>query len=204
MVKILHASDKEAIQQAVFAAEQHTNAEIAVVVARASDEYRAIAMSYGLVLGSVIALLLWREKIATGFPLLLFVQLFFAMLFVTLPFLRHACLRFAPVRLLHHRAAQRAAQEYLHLARHLTPSVPIVLLYVSLAERYVHIHTSRSVREKIADEQWHTVVKTLTSLVTTHGFSHAVIQALGHAGELLKQEFPAGDRVHGSPHVVER
>jgi putative membrane protein len=202
MVKAFSSDDRAALEQALIQAERQTSAEIAVVVAQASDDYRAIVMSYGLALGSFFALLLWHCQGVTEFPALLSVQLVVPALLSFVPPLRHFCLRFAPARLLRHRAAQRAAAEYLHLEHHLPAQAPVLLLYVSLAERYAHIYTSRAVHEKIPGRELHAVVATLTSAVKSEGLKAALTKAVEHAGEMLKGSFPADGRAHAG-HVIE-
>ena len=95
-----------------------------------------------MVLGSFFALLLWHGGVMTEFPALLCVQLAFPALLVfsVVPFLRHFCAVLCAAYFMRERAAQRAAAEYLHLAHHLPANTPIVLIYVSLIERYVHIY----------------------------------------------------------------
>jgi uncharacterized membrane protein len=182
--------DKAAVERALIQAEQATSSEFALIIAKASDEYRSIVLSCGLTLGSIAALLLWHCRGVTEFPLLLCVQLIFPVLMSMVPPLRHLTLRFTPAHLMKRRAAQRAAAEYLHLSHHLPPHSPIVLMYISLTERYVHIHTSRTVREKIPNTQWHEVVRTLTGAVKSQGLKNAVTGAITHAVDILKKDFP--------------
>ena len=84
-----------------------------------------------------------------------------------------------PEKIQYRRAAHRAFEEYLIVSRHVSAATPIVLLYVSLAERYVHILPSRAVREKISDANWNAIVQTLTFSVSSAG-----------AAKLLAAHFP--------------
>jgi putative membrane protein len=194
MVKKLSPEDKAAIEQAIRQANRESSAELAVIITRASDEYRAVSLIIGLVLGTLLATLLWRQRMMTEIYSLFCVQLAVTLLFVSFPFLRHLCLRFEPARILHRRAAERAAAEYMHLTHHLAASVPVILLYVSLAERYVHIYASRCVREKIPDVEWHAVVRTLTTAVKREGVREAMIKVISHASDMLKTAFPPPGR----------
>lgn len=190
MVMSLSDADKELIAQATARAEQASAAEFAVVIARASDEYWAAALFCGLVVGCLIALVKMHWFHAVDFPMLLSLVPATSIVFLAVPFLRHACLRLLPPTMLMQRAAQRAAAEYVNLVHHLPPYVPVVLLYISLAERYVHIYTSREVREIIPDKDWDAVVATLTASAKKEGVRVAIIKAIDHGAEMLAQVFP--------------
>jgi putative membrane protein len=203
MVKLLSESDRAALEDAVHAAERQTSAELAVVVARASDAYSEVALAFGLVIGCLVALGLWHEAKLTDFPRLMFVELIACALVLILPPLRHLSLSMVPKRYMKHRAAQRAADEYLRLTHHLPASAPIVLIYISLAERYVHIYASRFVREKITDTEWDAVVAILTESVKSHGIAKGIINAVEHASDMLKVIFPDTGAKHTVPNVIE-
>lgn len=190
MVKALSKNDRHAVSQAVAEAEKSTSARMAVVVAAASDAYHSYFILYGLCLGSIISMALWMEKLITDFPLLLMAQLAVIVLFSFTP-VRHLCLRLVPRHVRHHRAARRAYEEYLVASRHhASPAIPFVLLFVSLAERYVHVLTSRSVREKISDDAWNAVVNEFTSAMPKEGLERACTRAVQYAARLLVPLFP--------------
>ena len=203
MVKKLSAQDRAAINQAIKEAEQTTSAELAVVIARVSDPYQSIALCCGLAAGSMIALILWYFKGVSLFPFLLAIQLLAALLFMALPWLRHACLAIVPKRLMHYRAGQRAAIEYMHLASHLPERAPVVMIYISLAEHYAHIHASRGVMAHIPATEWNVIVRTLTRYVRDEGFRAGVIKCVKRTGELLSLKFPPGMRHTEIPNVIE-
>ena len=202
MVKILSKVDKEALTQAISEAERTTSAELVVVIAPASDVYQSYLLLYGLISGSTIGLALWIAKIITAFPLLLTIQLVAMALLSFIPWLRHICLRLVPKRILHHRAAHRAYEEYLSVSRHVSSETPIVLLYVSLAEHYAHILTSRSVREKIPDKNWNTIIDELTTAIPSVGIKTACIKAIGMAAKLLAPHFVERGEIHNLAHNV--
>lgn len=202
MVKILSKADKEAVAQAITEAERQTSAELVVVVSPASDAYQSYLLLYGLIAGSTIDIGLWAAKLVTLFPLLLVIQLTVIALLSFTPWLRHLCLRLAPKRIRHHRAAHRAYEEYLSVARHVSAVTPIVLLYVSLAEHYAHILPSRSVREKVPDDSWNAIIGGLTAAIPSEGLPTACIKAIRQATGLLAPHFPEKGEVHSLGHTV--
>lgn len=189
MVKILSKADKEAIAQAITEAERQTSAELVAVIAPASDVYQSYLLLYGLIAGSAIDIGLWAAKLLTAFPFLLAIQLAAIALFSFTPWLRHLLVRLVPKRIRHHRAAHRAYEEYLSVSRHVSAATPIVLLYVSLAEHYAHILTSRSVREKIPDEHWNAVISELTAAVRQTDIQDACVHTIKRMAGMLAPHF---------------
>jgi len=204
MVKHLSRADKNNIAAAIAESERHTSAELAVVIAPASDPYQSFMLLYGLFLGSMVDLGLWEENIVPDFPILLAIQIAAISLLTFAPWLRHLCLRCVPMHIRHHRAGKRAYEEYLIVSRHVSSSVPIVLLYISLAEHYAHILQSRQVREKISDEHWQAIIRELTSSVASTGLAGACIKAVQHSAELLALNFPEQGQPHEHVrHIIE-
>ena len=191
MVKILSTDDKKAVAEAIAKAEQITSAELVAVVAPASDAYQSHLQLYGLIIGSSIATFLWAEKIMSAFPLLFAIQLAVMALFSFVPWLRYHMLWLVPKRTRYHRAAHRAYEEYLAVSQHVSADAPIVLLYISLAEHYAHIVTSRSVREKIPTTQWNIIINNVIATIPAEGIESACSKAISHAAELLAPAFPA-------------
>ena len=200
MVKILSPENKQAVAHAIAEAEAVTSAEIVAVVAAASDAYHTYVLLYGLMVGSAIGMGFWLSNPDIIFPFLLFIQLVVIALFSWIPWLRHQCLRLVPKRIQHRRAAHRAYEEYLVVSRHLHSSAPIVLLYVSQAERYAHILTSRLVREKIPDADWNAVIEAFVALVRKTNLQDACTLAIGRMAQLLTPHFPCV----GAPHRTGR
>lgn len=195
MVRILSKNYKEAVAKAIAEAEKLTSAELVCVIAPASDPYQGILLLYGLIAGSVVALGLWAAKIITVFPLLLAIQLAFMALLAFTPF-RDQFIQFVPKGIRHHRAARRAYEEYLIVSQHVSAQTPIALIYISLAERYVHILTSRSVREKIPDKNWNGVIDTLAAAMRSEGLQTACIHSIRYTADLLAPHFPEKGEAH--------
>ena len=202
MVKLTEKTRKS-IEEAVATAERSTHAEIAVAVAQASDPYHFITLAYGLGVGTVIAATAWLGGITHLIAWVFGAQLATITAFMLIAPLRRACLHFAPKRLLHYRASSRAAVEYVRLTYSLPSQKPVVLLYISLAEHYVHIHASGAVLAVIAVKEWDGIVATLTREIGTDGFEKAVTKCVQNADEMLKAKFPSGSPHTELPNVIE-
>lgn len=203
MVKPLTEVQKQSIREAVEATEASTSAEIAVVVALRSDEYRASAMAAGLGLGTLTALLAWLMAWGLAFSTLLCIQFGLAALVMFLKPLRHATMLFVPGHLRRLRADQRAAQEYMLLTQELAAGAPVILIYISLAERYAHIHTSRLVRKKIPHAQWEQTVQALAAHAKSYGAATAVIETVNALKAPLATHFPQDNGKHSVPDFIE-
>jgi len=178
------------IATAITRAKHTTSAEIVAVVSKASDTYQSYVLLYGLMLGSMIAMGLWAERFVTDFPLLLAVQLGVTMMFSLLPWLHKPLVRLVPKHVRYRRAAHRAFEEYLVVTRHISAATPVLLFYVSLAERYAHILPGRSVREKIPDREWDAVIAEFTASMKTAGLERACTGAISRMAAMLAAHFP--------------
>ncbi len=204
MVVKLTDADKQLISSAIAKAERITSAEIAVVIAPASDAYTSHIFSIGLLAGSLIATGYWFAGMATYFPFLLFIQLSVICAISCSPILRNFCLRLIPKNIQIHRASHRAYAEYMAVSRNVPASVPVVLLYISLAEHYSHIITGSLVNEKILGSIWENVIKEFTVEMQKSPVCDSCVNAIAKISELLVPYFPAGkNQNYISDHIIE-
>lgn len=198
MVKALSKDIKNAIVGAVAEGERRTSAEIVAVVAQVSDGYQGMTMLYGLMLGSVIDLALWAGKGVTAFPELLTIQLLAMTLLTFVPYLRLSCARLVPKPLRHQRAARRAFEEYLSVSRRLPSTTPVVLFYVSLAERYAHILPCRIIRDYVPDATWEIILNEFRFAIAMGNEREAYTKTIGHIADQLAPFFPEMGQGHYS------
>ena len=190
MVKKLSPELKEKIAKAVVEAEQRTSADIALAVLPASDPYQSHLICYGFALGSIIDMGLWTAKTITGFPLLFAIQVTSVLAALFIPLLRGVYLKLVPKRVMHHYAARRACEEYLIVSRHAPAERPVVLLYISLTERYVHILHSRNVLQRVQNEAWETVIQEFTAGMKNDSLQDACLTAIQNIARILESSFP--------------
>ncbi len=181
---------KDAVSAAVEAVEKKTSAHVVTIVAPESDVLREHTFMFGLLVGTGLALILWKEQVIFSFPALLGVQLVPLALVSSVPWVHQLCLKLLPKHLVHHHAARRAYEQYISVTHALPPSAPVVLLYISLAERYVHILASHQVRDKISYDIWNKVVEKFTASMKSEGLQKSAVEAVGSMGDLLAPQFP--------------
>ena len=188
MVK-LSTSDKEKLAATIAAAEAITSAEIICVVAPASSTYNNQVTLLGLMLGSVAAALLWETRQLMNFPWLLLVQLGIVII-ISLPWWRRGLLPLVPKHILQDSARRAAGQEYLNIEAQVSHDVPYILLYMSLAERYVHILPNAVIRAQLSADQWNDIVKNLIAEIKHSNAVQGCALAITQIGEVLAAHFP--------------
>lgn len=189
-------AEKKAIASAVREAEKRTSVDIVVVGAPMSESYASYVLLYGLCFGSIIASLLWIFDVTADFPLLLATQLGLMFLIAIVPALRRALIRLVPRHVQHHQAGRKAYREYLILTQHVSPPALAVLVYTSLAERYVHILPSPAVRKALPHEVWDDLVRHFTATVRQSGLQAACLDIVSRIGDTVAAPFPPGVGSH--------
>ena len=186
MVKNLTPHDHVILNEALKRAAIVTAAKIKLIVVPASDSYRDYALAYGLILGSIAALTLWALDIVMNFPILLGTQLGLIALFDAL----HSLITpLVPHKVRHHRAAQNAMRHYHVLHGHAAPDQAFVLLFVSLAERYVHVITNPIVHQRVP-ENWQSITQSFAAEMRHGDVNAACAHAIDQIAVILAPPFP--------------
>ncbi len=188
---ILNPDDHRLISAAVRDAEQRTSGEIVTVIAGSSDDYHYIP-------------LLWAALIAliAPLPLVLFsgldarsVYLIQLSLFITLALaLRHPALKYrvVPAAIKRRRAHRQAVGQFLAQNLHATRDRTGVLIYASLAERYVEIIADEGIDAKIKPGFWDDVVAKMTGHLKAGEITLGFLGAINDCGAVLAEHFPPG------------
>jgi putative membrane protein len=94
-----------------------------------------------------------------------------------------------PRKTRYQRAALDAMRIYYARCDALPKDKPFVLLFVSLAERYVHIVTNPVVHQRVASD-WHVMTDTFSQSIRADGLRPACIVAVAKITERLVPHFP--------------
>ena len=186
----ISAPDRERIEAAIRAAETKTSGEFVTVVARASDAYLTLPTLYasGLALMTPLVLSLLRVE-TRALPLFLiqvavFVTL--ALVFLWTP----VTMRLVPHGAKMHRAARLAREQFFLRGLHETADRHGVLLFVSVAERYVEIIADRGIHAKVPEGAWDGIVGEFTRAVREGRVADGFVMAIERCGRLLASHFP--------------
>jgi uncharacterized membrane protein len=177
MVKTLAAEEQDAIAQALRAAEAQTSAALATVIVPVSDTYLTYALVDGFLAASLTDIALWFSHIVTDVAWLLVIQLA-VMALALLPAYRRCMARFLPRHIRHHHAAKSAVLAFHHLLHQTPPEKPVVMLYVALTERYVHILHSRALNDTIDKAVWQEIVDRFTATMKAADIKTACLGAV--------------------------
>lgn len=200
----LTKAERESLRAAVEAAEKTTSAEFVTVLARESDDY---VFPSTLAASAVTFFLSGPAALFLGNPVLLFacqsgVFILLALLF-RLPALRA---RFVPLALRRRRAQRHARLLFLDLGLHRTRDRTGVMLFVSLAERYVEIIADDGVQEHLgSNEAWENVVAEFVAAVKAGRAAEGMTKAVEACAAILATQLPrAPDDENELPdHLIE-
>jgi putative membrane protein len=189
----MSTADRQRIQQAVRAAERGTSAEFVTVLARRSDGYlfeslfvASVASSVALALPAILWFVGWPGSI----PRLVGIQLgAFAILGLLLrwPVVTMALVP-AAVQVAH--ARRLAREQFFTLGLSNTAERTGVLLFVSLAERYVEILADKGVHGRVGEEAWQRIVTDFTADVRAGRAADGFVRAIEALGAQLARHCP--------------
>jgi putative membrane protein len=186
----LSEEDRRRIEAAISEAEGRTSSELVTVIADASGRYRymptLIAASAVFVL-SGIALLL---PIPRDFQAFYAGQVFgFLGLALGLNW-RPIRFRIVPRSVKRRQAHLLAHEQFLDLGLSSTANRTGLMLFVSVAERYVEIIADRGIREKVDDSVWRGIVDAFISEVRAGRIADGFVAAIAACTDVLAEHFP--------------
>ena len=185
----LTPQDEARIAEAIRAAEQKTSGEIFCVMTAASSNYRFVPIARAAVIALAVPpplyyfTTLWAEEI---YLVQLAVFVACAILF-SLPGLRHALV---PRWIKRDRASVEAKRQFAAHGLHLTEARTGVLIFASLAERYVEIVADAGINAKVAPEVWDRAVQAMIEKIKEDRPVDGFIEAIRICGEVLAKHFP--------------
>ena len=193
------AADHERITEAIRSVEKKTSGEVFAVVAHQSDDYFYVAGFFAglwsLGLGLVIAVLayLWPEILPgqlTITALAMAQVASFATSMAVFHFFPALRLVFVPRHIAYRRASNNAVRQFLAHGIHTTSGRSGVLLFMSLSEHYAEVVADSGISEKVSQQDWDTMVGTLTSHAARGQVADGFVKAIEQAGNLLATHFP--------------
>jgi putative membrane protein len=187
----LTLEDEKRIAEAIRAAEQKTSGEIFCVMAIASSNYRFVPIARAALVALAVPLPLfyftplWAEQIYFA-QLAIFLAC--AVLF-SLPGLRFALV---PRWIKRDRAGVEAKRQFAAHGLHLTQQRTGVLIFASIAERYVEIIADSGINDKVSPEVWDKAVKAMIAKIKQGQPVEGFLEAIRICGEVLAKHFPPG------------
>lgn len=183
--------DKARITAAIHAAEKSTSGEFVAVVARASDHYVALPLLWSAILALLFpgacllagASLTWVHLYQI--QLLIFIAL--TVLLLSAPGLH---LTLVPRHVKRTHAARLAKAQFYAQGVQLTPHHSGVLLFVSLAERYVEIVADKGIHERIGEARWQAIIDGFVAQVRRGRVADGFVETIGACGAAMAEHYP--------------
>jgi putative membrane protein len=188
----LSIEDQRRISAAIKAAETRTAGEIVCVLARASSDY----MTYAVAWSALIALaspwlLIAFTQLSVQQILLVQVFIFAALYFVfSESRLRHLLV---PRQVRRQQAHRAAMQQFMIRGMARKENRAGVLIFVSLAERYVRIVADVGIASKVDPSVWQGAVDALLRHIRGEDLPAGFVSAIEQCGEVLSQHVPFAD-----------
>lgn len=183
--------DEKRIADAIRTAEQKTSGEIFCVMASASSSYEFVPIARAAIIALAAPLPLyflthlWWDQI---YYVQLAIFLGLAILF-SLPWLRHPLV---PRWIKRDRASAEARKQFAAHGLHLTDERTGVLIFASIAERYVEIVADAGIDSKVSQEVWDKAVAALIKAIKAGEPVEGFLRAIQICGDVLAEHFPPG------------
>jgi len=201
----LTEQEKQNIREAIREAEAQTSGEIVTVIARSADEYLYIPTLWaGLLALLTPSVLLWLpQPLDYIYMYAIQVVVFFvcAILFRWTPIK----MKLVPRAVKQRRANRLANLLFLQHGVHQTEQRNGLLLFVSVAERYVEIMADKGINDRVPQDTWRHIVDEFVNHVKQGQIAKGFVEAVDQSGALLKEHFPieAGDKNELPNHLIE-
>jgi putative membrane protein len=162
-------------------------------VARASDHYIFLPLLWAAILALLVPgifLLLgttFNQEYVHIYHLQLLIFIVLSLLFVFVPGLH---LLLVPRSVKHSRASRLAKAQFYLQGVHMTREHSGVLLFVSLAERYVEIVADKGIHEKLGEARWQAIVQDFVRQVRGGQVVDGFVVAIRACGQAMAEHYP--------------
>ena len=204
-MNLMTDSDKQRIVEAIRRAEARTSGELITVIAREADDYYYIptlwAALTALALPALVTVLALQHTLLDSYGAQVTLFLLATLLF-RIPALKY---RVVPKAVKRQRAARLAREQFLMQNLHHTAGRTGIMLFVSVAERYVEVIADKGINDAVEAGAWEDVVARFVARVKAGRITEGFVDAVEACGEHLARHFPvqAGDRNELPDHLIE-
>jgi putative membrane protein len=186
----LTEQDRQKIESAIIAAERRTSGELVAVVAQTADDYRYVLLLWPALAALLLpAVLLTIEPGMTAWTLYL-AQAAAFLVFALLAQLPPIRMALVPVAMQRRSASQLAREQFLEQRLHLTRAHTGVLLFVSVAERYVEIIADEGINARVPPGTWDKAVADFVERLRAGRITDGFLTVVEAVGNRLAEHFP--------------
>ncbi len=189
-LSLLVEEDRRRITAAIRDVESRTSGELVTVVARASDGYAAFPLLAAAFLALLAPAAVWIAAPDLDHLDVYAIQLGTFIIAAALVLWRPLRMWFVPAAFKRQQAGRLAREQFHALGLDQTRGRTGILLFVSVAERYVEILADRGIDEKVAPGTWKQIVADFTQQVRAGKIADGFVGALTACGTQLISHFP--------------
>jgi putative membrane protein len=190
---LLAEEDRRRIAAAIRDVERQTSGELVTIVARTSDSYAAFPLLAAAFLALLTPAVAWIAASDLD-PLDVYtIQLGVFIVVAAAALWRPLRMRLVPLAVRRRQASRLARDQFHALGLDQTRGRTGILLFVSVAERYVEILADRAIDEKVPPGTWKEIVAAFTHQVRGGKIADGFVGALTACGALLISHFPRAD-----------
>jgi len=203
-MSMISRQDADRIRDAIRQAESKSSGELVTVIARQSDGYYYIPVMWAAMLALLIPNFVMLFGTAWLHEHLYFVQMLGFIACAALFSIRPIKHRLIPRHVRHQRAHLHAVEQFVRNNLSATSQRNGLLLFVSVAERYVEIIADKGINDRVAAGTWDGIVHNFTARVHGGEIGAGFIEAIGACGDILESHFPIqpGDKNELPDHLV--
>ncbi len=193
-MEFIKDEDKARIARAIQEAESRTAGEIVTIIAREADDYPFLPLLWA----AGAALLTPLPLVLLDLPLsALQIYQIQIVVFLGLGLLtrwRPLKMRLIPRAVKRQRAGRLARAQFVEQGLHHTEGRSGIMIFVSVAERYVEIMADQGINDRVPPGSWDGIVRDFVAKVRAKQTAEAFVIAVERCGALLAEHFPAEPR----------
>ena len=186
----LNENQKEQISKEIENLEKLSSAELVAVIAKRSSNYKYVSLIISIFLVFSTSFILFFIKEISTLELLQYQLLIFMGTTLIFEKFDNLILKILPQSYKHQKASLYAKEQFNNLRLNKTKSKQVLMFFVSLDEKYVHILADNKISKKIPDEFWQQLVYEFTQDVKKENFLNGYLKAINTSKAILIKHSP--------------
>ncbi|MBI3774748.1 MAG: TPM domain-containing protein [Gammaproteobacteria bacterium] len=187
----LNATEKQQIAEAIRVAEAKTQGELVCVIAPASNDYRFLPLLWSALIALSLPAIVWLWQAWWTQAEIYLAQAALFVLVLLLLNWQPLKMRMVPRSSQRQHAARLAREQFYAQQLHHTRERTGILVFVSVAERYVEILADAGINAKVAPGTWDGIVKNFVAQLRAGRIAPGFLDAVAACATILAEHCPA-------------
>lgn len=188
---LLKDNEKEQISKEIKNLEKLSSAELVAVIAKKSSDYKYVSLMISIFFVFLTSFILFFVKEVSTLELLQYQLLVFMGINLLFEKFDNLILKILPKSYKHQKASLYAKEQFNNLGLNRTKSKQVLMFFVSLDEKYVHILADSEISKEIPDDFWQQLVYEFTEDVKNENFVNGYLKAIKTSKAILIKHFPS-------------